>query len=378
MEERGLGPSGLRLPVVGRRIRRPVRREGAERYLFLMLVSFAATVIGTRWFLALTGFPQLGGGDLHIAHALWGGAALFAASILPILLAGRAVYTVSAVLAGIGGGLFIDEVGKLITATNDYFYPAAAPIIYATFLLTALVWLRARAPDDPDPRSQLLTALELLEESVEGDLQRGEADELRARLEAAAARAPAPEQRRLARDLLDFVDDGQLRVAPDPVDRLGGLRAGWQRRADRWLGGRGLRLVIVGALLLTGIVQVLALVNIAANLRVEPGEPVAPLTALQLFHLGTEAAAGVLIVVGAVLVAAAGRHRLGWTLAYFGLLVVLTLGDLVSFYIRQFDSVLLVIGHVALLAAVVTYRDRLRAEGPEPPAAPGAASVQSR
>ena len=161
-----------------------MRREGAERYLFLMLVSFAATVIGTRWFLELTGFPQLGGGDLHIAHALWGGAALFAAAILPILLAGRAVYTTSAVLAGIGGGLFIDEVGKFITATNDYFYPAAAPIIYATFLLTALVWLRARTPDDPDPRSQLLTALELLEESVEGDLQRREADDLAARLRA--------------------------------------------------------------------------------------------------------------------------------------------------------------------------------------------------
>lgn len=354
-------------------IRRPVRREGAERYLFLMLVSFAATVIGTRWFLELTGFPQLGGGDLHIAHALWGGVALFAAAILPILLAGRAVYTISAILAGVGGGLFIDEVGKLITATNDYFYPAAAPIIYATFLLTALVWLRARAPDDdPDPRSQLLTALELLEESVEGDLQRGEADALRARVAAAAEHAPTPEQRRLASTLLAFVDAGQLRVAPDPVDRFGGLRATWRRRADRWLGGRGLRVVIVGALLLTGIVQVLALADIVTDVRVDPGQPVAPLTAFQLFHLATEAVAGVLIVVGAVLVAAAGRHRLGWTLAYFGLLVVLTLGDLVSFYIRQFDSVVVVIGHVVLLAAVVTYRDRLRAE--EPPAARAASA----
>ena len=162
-------PSRQRLPW----IRRPVRREGAERYLLVTLVSFAATVIATRWFLALTGFPQIGGGDLHIAHALWGGAALFAASILPILLAGRFVYLTSALLAGVGIGLFIDEVGKFISAENDYFYPAAAPIIYATFLIAVLVWLRARRPDDPDPRSQLLTALELFEESVEGDLQRG-------------------------------------------------------------------------------------------------------------------------------------------------------------------------------------------------------------
>src|ERR671918_2191291 len=104
-------------------LRRPVRREGAERYLLVMLVSFAGTVIVTRWFLELTGFPQIGGGDLHIAHALWGGAVLFAAALLPIVLAGRFVYLASAFLAGLGMGLFIDEVGKFITAENDYFYP---------------------------------------------------------------------------------------------------------------------------------------------------------------------------------------------------------------------------------------------------------------
>ena len=50
--------------------RRPVRREGAEHYLFLTLISFAGTVIATRSFLELTGYPRIGGGELHIAHAL--------------------------------------------------------------------------------------------------------------------------------------------------------------------------------------------------------------------------------------------------------------------------------------------------------------------
>jgi len=61
-------PNRQRLPW----IRRPVRCEGAERYLLVTLVSFASTVILTRWFLTLTGFPRIGGGDLHIAPALWG------------------------------------------------------------------------------------------------------------------------------------------------------------------------------------------------------------------------------------------------------------------------------------------------------------------
>ena len=339
-----------------------MRREGAERYLLVTLVSFAATVIGTRWFLTVTGFPQIGGGDLHIAHALWGGAALFAAALLPILFAGRFVYTLSALLAGVGIGLFIDEVGKFISAENDYFYPAAAPIIYTTFLIAVLVWHRARRPHDPDPRSQLLTALELFEETVEGDLQRDEREALRERLASAAAGAPRVEQRRLASDLLAFVEAEELRVAPDPVDRFGGIRAGWRARSDRWLGGRGLRIVLIGALLLTGIGQILALVRIGSEISFDLSQPLTALTRFQLIHLAVEGAAGALLVAGGVLATLAGRHRLGWTLAYFGLLVALTLADLISFYVRQFDSIEVAFWHLLLLVLVVAYRDQLRTE----------------
>lgn len=353
---------GERRPPTSILRRRPVRREGAERYLLILLVSFAVTVIATRWFLELTGFPQIGGGELHIAHALWGGAALAVAAVLPILLAGRLVYIASAALAGAGIGLFIDEVGKFITAENDYFYPAAAPIIYAAFLLAVLVWLRARRPQEPDPRSQLLSGLELLEESVEGDLQRAEREELRARLASAAARAPRAEQRRLAADLLAFVEAEGVRIAPDRVDRFGPWRRRWRSRADRWLGGRGLRAAIVAALLLTGAGQVLAVFGIGSEVEFDLTQPLTPFQAFQLVHLGVEAAAGALVVAGATAVALVGWHRLGWTLAYFGLLALLTLADLISFYVRQFDSIIVALGHLALLTAVVAYRDRLRAE----------------
>ena len=339
-----------------------MRREGAEEYLFVLLVSFALTVMATRWFLELTGFPRIGGGDLHIAHALWGGVALFAAALAPSLLAGRVVHLVSAALAGVGIGLFIDEVGKFITANNDYFYPAAAPIIYATFLIAVLVWLRARRSRDPDPRSKLLTALQLLEESVDGDLQARERDVLRDRLAAAARTAPAAEQRRLAAELLSFVEAEELRVAPDPVDRFGGLRAQWRRRADRWLGGRGLRYLVAGALLLTGVGQVLAVFGIGSDVRLGLPFPATAFERFQVLHLVSEALAGLLVVAGAALVALDGRHRLGWTLAYFGLLVLLTVADLVSFYVRQFDSVIVALVHLALLTAVVAYRDELQAE----------------
>ena len=59
------------------RIRSAVRRPGSEQLILLSLVSFASTVIITRLFLELTGYPQLGNSELHIAHVLWGGLFLF-------------------------------------------------------------------------------------------------------------------------------------------------------------------------------------------------------------------------------------------------------------------------------------------------------------
>ena len=83
-----------------------VRRDGAERYLVLTIAAFAVTVAGVRWYLDTAGYPTIGGGDLHVAHVLWGGLALFIAALLPLLYAGQRSLLLSAVLAGVGAGLF--------------------------------------------------------------------------------------------------------------------------------------------------------------------------------------------------------------------------------------------------------------------------------
>jgi hypothetical protein len=121
------------------RDRTPVRRKHAVTHLLITVLCFAFSVTGTRLFLELTGYPQIGGGEIHIAHVLWGGIFLFAASLMPLIWVNQWVLNLSAVFSGLGVGLFIDEVGKFITSTNDYFYPSAAPIVYAFFLLTVLV-----------------------------------------------------------------------------------------------------------------------------------------------------------------------------------------------------------------------------------------------
>jgi len=107
------------------KIRAAVRRDRAESYILTSLVAFAVTVIATRVFLELTGYPQIGNSVLHFAHALWGGLLLIVAVFLPLAYANRWAIQASAVLGGVGIGLFIDEVGKFITQANDYFFPPA-------------------------------------------------------------------------------------------------------------------------------------------------------------------------------------------------------------------------------------------------------------
>ncbi len=362
MDETGSPLQGVPEMVARLGLRRPVRREGAEQYLFLTLVAFAATVMATRVYLEVTGYPRIGGGELHIAHALFGGFFLTVAAVLPIALSGRRVYRVAAVLGGIGIGLFIDEVGKFITTQNDYFYPAAAPLIYATFLIVVLVYLRVRRRVRPDPRTLLLTSLQLLEESVDNDLQDDERDALRYRLGAAAVQAPLQEQRRLASALLAFVQSQELTLAPDAVSRLQPLYDWWAAHRDDLIGGRGARAALLVALFVSGV---RALIDLGVALTqiggVDP-QTSTPLFSLDMLHLVVEGVSGTLLLAGSLLMALTGRDRLGSNLAEFGLLVSLALADLASFYLRQFATIEIALFHGLLLFGVVAYRRQLRAD----------------
>ena len=193
----------------------------------------------TRLFLQLTGYPRIGAGSLHIAHVLWGGLLLFLAALLPLLLANRWASTFSAALAGAGTGLFIDEVGKFITSTNDYFYPPAAPIIYVFFLLTAWVYFQIRKPPSQDPRAIFYRVLEGLEEVLDRDLEPSEQAELVHRLQSIIREAKDFDLALLAGELMHFLESGSTPLAASPPPRRpssrapgSGLRGG---KAGRWI-----------------------------------------------------------------------------------------------------------------------------------------------
>jgi hypothetical protein len=103
------------------------------------LASAVATVLLVRLFLAATGYPQVGGNGLHVAHVLWGGLAMGIALAASAIGLGSRIASRVAVLGGIGFGLFIDEVGKFVTKSVNYFFKPAVAIIYAVFVLFYLV-----------------------------------------------------------------------------------------------------------------------------------------------------------------------------------------------------------------------------------------------
>src|SRR5262245_5029672 len=116
----------------------------------VFIVIAIATILITRLFLELTGYPQVGGGQLHIAHALYGGAFMMFALLVGWLLLGFGTRMLSVALGGVGFGLFLDEVGKFITKDNDYFYGPSAEIMY---VLVVLILVSARVVRDFRPLS---------------------------------------------------------------------------------------------------------------------------------------------------------------------------------------------------------------------------------
>lgn len=129
-----------------------IRDSDADEAFELLVFIAVATILAIRGFLRLTGYPQLGGGGLHVAHMLWGGLFMLAAIGLLLVFWNPAMRRLAAVIAGIGFGFFIDELGKFITADNDYFFKPTAAILYLLFLgLWAFArWLRGGIPLDAE------------------------------------------------------------------------------------------------------------------------------------------------------------------------------------------------------------------------------------
>jgi hypothetical protein len=354
------------------RISKPVRRKGAERYLQLNLLSFAASVTFTRFILELTGYPQLGNETLHIAHVLYGGVLLYFGSLIPLIYANRWAYTWSSVISGVGVGLFIDEVGKFITQNNDYFFPAAAPIIYAFFLTSVLIYSRVAKEKPMDTRTEFYAVLESLEEAIDHSMDPEEHDELRERLKRIKKKAKNTDLGSLADQIMEFVDSEAIHIAPDDPSLYDNV-IGWFTSVERrWLSQGRLRLFITIGVLFMGLAISARLIYYFGVI----GDPVAfrsllqeritklpVVTEMALFwakiQVGMEGVVGFILLLSAALLVF-GMDKAGLGLGSIGLLISLVGVNLIQFYIDQFSAIAKAFIQFVVLQSMYYYQRRFR------------------
>ena len=146
-----------------------IRDFEGDSYRENFLVSAVASVFVIRIFLELTNYPQLGGGNFHIAHTLYGGFFMMMAIIVLLSFLSKKAGHVASVLGGIGFGFFIDEFGKYITHNNDYFFQPTVALIYISFVLLYLITKFIPNARQTTEKEYLVNAIEMIKESAIND-----------------------------------------------------------------------------------------------------------------------------------------------------------------------------------------------------------------
>ncbi|GAA4539940.1 hypothetical protein [Pseudonocardia xishanensis] len=350
------------------RLRGPVPRSDGARSVRLVAVAFGVTVVVTRLYLALTGYPQIGGGEYHLAHALWGGLLLLVGGIVALLWSNPWVQPTTAVCVGVGSGLFVDEVGKFITRQNDYFTPLAAPIIYSCLLaVLGVATLAGRVPLNR-PRELAYSVVVRLKDLADGPLRPPARAALLRDLDALAAEPTRPDLAAFAGEVRPLVEAAPVE---EPRSPLAPVRAA-AVRVERVLLPRWVhRILLIAGSLLLGLASLVGLVVFVALLSGDPDlrlvlddttlAPGSRPPALVVASAG-EAVVGVLLVVAAgawVL----GRDRAGVRLCRAGLVLALAGVNVALGYLDAELVVVAVVLELGLLVLAGRYRTRFLRDG---------------
>lgn len=359
--------------------RSPIFQGRVNEYLLITLISFAASVSLTRLFLELTGYPQLGSGDLHIAHVLWGGLFLFFGSLLPLIFVNRWSLDLSALFSGIGFGLFIDEVGKFITQSNDYFYPSAAPIIYVFFLLTVLLYIRVQRPQVNNERIYMYRVFRELEELLDNDLSIKENDQIITTLEQTIKTSKDEQINELAKTLVTYLNNREGYLIQHQPNFLERLNATITRFEVNWLYKGRMKYILFAALVGWGIYSIFepwvilriydnpeSMGNIIQNLV--SNNLVNNQSGLNWFQakIGLEGTLGIISIITGILLFTRKDH-IGVNIGIATLLIQISIANLILFYFDQFSTILNAFGQFIILLLLIRYKHRFLSKQDPPP-----------
>lgn len=345
-------------------------QNNVNEYLLITLISFASSVSLTRLFLELTGYPQLGGGELHIAHVLWGGLLLFIGSLLPLIFINRWILDLSALLSGVGVGLFIDEVGKFITQSNDYFYPSAAPIIYAFFLLTALFYVRIRRPKEKDARTYMYHAFQELDELLDNDLSIKEHRQIIQYLDKIISNNEDEQITRLAEVIKEYLKERESYLVPHKP----GFLEKWYLRLRvfeaKWFGKKRMRMILASALVIWGVYSIFepwAILRIfdnpeALGIIIEnliSNNLVSNQSGLNWFQakIGLEGTLGFFSILSGIFIFLR-KEQIGVNIGIATMLIMMGIVNLILFYFDQFSTIINATTQFLIFILLIRFRTR--------------------
>ncbi len=135
-------------------------------YFETLLLWAAVSILVIRFYLFITGYPQLGVRGFHFAHILWGGFLMLTAIVILLAFFGGNAKRLAAVIGGIGFGAFIDELGKFITRDNNYFFQPTIAIIYVIFVIIFLIFRYIQRKQKYSQGEYLANAFDLVRSAV--------------------------------------------------------------------------------------------------------------------------------------------------------------------------------------------------------------------
>lgn len=302
-----------------------IRDPHNSSLLEVWLVSAVVSVLAIRLYLYLTGYPQVGGDTLHIAHMLWGGLGMVIAFGFLLLFAHPIWKPIAALVGGIGFGTFIDELGKFITKDNDYFYEPTIAVMYAVFIVlyfAARYFDRKREPTEAD---HLYFAAQGVAWQAIGKLDKRRQQAALASLDASGNTSPVAVHLREMLEHAELVEETEESVIMNARDNAANFY--WRIVKQRWL----LPLVI-GLFVLRALEIVIALViGLFVSGEYDIGNGISVSEALS-FLAG--AATGCLAVFGLVMMIR--RHRVRALQAFAASTVVaLLFGQFFAFASEQ-------------------------------------------
>lgn len=313
-----------------------------------LFVAAVLAVLTIRLFLYLTGYPQLGGDGLHIAHMLWGGFLMLAAIVVLLTSLNRSLKWFSAAIAGFGFGTFIDELGKFITSDNNYFYKPTVALIYIIFILLFLSFRAMKKYGAFSGTEYLVNSIELLKEAAMGRLN-------------------VEDRKRLARYISHADRESEIsKAVADVCSRLHEIPAGapgvvmrmsmslkkWYMRLiqQRWFARAVTAFFILqavlGFLLIAGVIVLLRTDYLSHIIL----SKLRGLNLAEIVSLLSAAASGVLVVLGVLRMR---RSRLeAYALFRRAMLVSIFLVQVFAFYQHQMSAFFGLVWNVTILVAL--------------------------